>query len=98
MTTTLELTPALTSMKVVAWTDDAVYLRLPLELQRPTGGCACEHCKKDPNLAKWDTLVVPTKPDFRGNYNNWHSWTCHMPDGSVESFMEHTKSKRTEQK
>jgi hypothetical protein len=97
-TATVELTPALLSMRVVAWTDEAVYLRLPLALQRETGGCSCEQCKKNPALAKWDTLVVPTQGKPRGNYSENHSWTCHMPDGAaVENFMAHTKGKRTKE-
>jgi hypothetical protein len=96
MTTTIELTPSLTSMRIIAWTDEAVYLRLPLELQRDCGGCSCEQCKKNPKLAKWDTLAVPVKGKPRGSYSENHSWTVHMPDGAVAGFMEYMKNKAKE--
>lgn len=68
-------------MHVLATSADAVYLRLPRELQRPTGGCECEHCRKNPELAMWDTLVVPTSGEFK------QTSTCHMPDGAVAGFV-----------
>jgi glutaredoxin len=83
----MELTPATFHMRVIAFTKDAVYLRLPSELQRPTSGCSCDHCKKDPNLAKWDTLVVPTRESRQWNAN--FSYTVHMPDGSIAGFLAH---------
>ena len=88
----IQLTPALTAMLVVARTADAIYARLPHELQREIeGGCGCEHCKRDPRLARWDTLVVPTKADSRGL-----AWThtVHMPDGSLETFRRYASRQR----
>lgn len=82
------LTPSTLCMPVLATTADAVYLRLPPELQRLTDGCGCEHCLRNPELAKWDTLVVPTRPYKRSMiYTEWHSYTCHMPDGAVAGFV-----------
>jgi hypothetical protein len=75
-------------MLVIARTNDAVYLRLPHELQRDIdGGCGCDHCKKNPALAKWDTLVVPTEVHD-------HSWTVHMPDATVSDFREYIRRKK----
>lgn len=76
---TINLSASLLSMEVVAVTTDAVYLRLPKELQRDCGGCDCPLCRTNPNLAKWDTLVVPLVVDWR-TYNDNHSYTVHMPD------------------
>jgi hypothetical protein len=87
----IELTPALFSMRVIAQTDDAIYLRLPAELQRDCGGCDCPQCKANPALAKWDTLVVPLDPAKTRDYSATHSGTVHMPDGSVEEFMRHSR-------
>jgi len=82
MSVVIELTPALFSMLVIALTKDAVYLRLPQELQRDCGGCACQHCKRNPELAKWDTLVVPFGTDDKYQ----RSYTVHMPAPSVGEF------------
>ena len=83
---TIQLTPALISMLVLAHTADAVYLRLPRELQREVeGGCDCGECKRDPRLARWDTLVVPIKTDPR---RVEHSHTVHLPDGALERFRQ----------
>jgi hypothetical protein len=91
-TVTLELTPSLTSMAVLAVAADAVYLRLPRELQRDCGGCHCEHCRVNPALAVWDTLVVPTNPaGSRDDYYATHSYTVHMPDGAVAGFQEYLR-------
>lgn len=88
----LELTPRLTSMLVVAETDDAVYVRLPDELQRDCGGCSCPHCKRNPALAKWDTLVVPKNQKKIGE----HTYTVHMPDAT--QFREHIKTKAAQKR
>ena len=82
----MTVTPATTTMMVIAVAKDAIYLRLPRELQRDCGGCSCEICKKNPELAKWDTLVVPRKLHD-------HSWTVHMPDARVASFNEYLRQK-----
>ena len=82
------MTTSTTCMKVIAETADAVYLRLPAELQRDTDGCDCQHCKRNPALAKWDTLVVP-----KGSPND-HSYTIHMPDGSIQAFKAYIAAKK----
>lgn len=87
--TTIELTPALLSMRVLAVTKDAVYLRLPRELQRESGGnCICGHCG---GAGLWDTLVVSTAPPMRKSAYDWHSYTVHMPDGAVPRFLEYMR-------
>ncbi len=76
------ITPATMHMRVIAHTGDAVYLRIPEELQRPIeGGCNCEQCRVKPELAQWDTLVVGTHPKVG------FSHTVHMPDGSIATFL-----------
>lgn len=89
----LELTASTFSLAIIAQTKDAIYLRLPLELQRDCGGCDCRHCKLNPALAKWDTLVVPVRGPTRPGdaYNDWHTWTVHMPDDSVQAFIDSVK-------
>jgi hypothetical protein len=90
----LNLTPSLLSMAVLATTSEAVYLRLPRELQRESGGhCSCGHCD---GAGLWDTLVVPTAPFTHGaSYSAWHSGTCHMPDSAVPTFVEHMRKRET---
>ena len=88
MAHTIEVTPALPSMQVIGRTKEAVYLRLPKKLQRDCiGGCGCEHCTKNPALAKWDTMVV----SIRGKDD--HSWTVHLPDPAVAAFNEYWRRK-----
>ena len=74
----IELTPSLLAMQVLAVTHDAVYLRLPCELQRAIeGGCDCKSCAgAKPDAPRWDTLVVPTVGAKQGD----HCYTVHMPD------------------
>lgn len=62
------LTPV-ASMKVIAVTVEATYIRLPRELQASCGLCACPRC--DGAVGYWDTLVIPNK---LGEY----TWTGHM--------------------
>ena len=97
MTTTLELTPALTSMRVLVISDEAVYVRLPEELQRPAmpelpGNCTCRSCKGETPGA-WDTLVVPTLPAKHAKHALDWTYTVHMPDESVDGFREYLKAK-----
>ena len=74
-----------TCMPVLAVAKDAVYVRLPRELQRDiAGGCDCLQCKVNPALAKWDTLVVPIKP-------NGLTHAVHMPDDRVQAFLDYLK-------
>jgi hypothetical protein len=55
---------------------DAVYVRLPKELQRPTGGCSCAYCKAHPKeVPMWDTLAIPLGP-----VRNRTTWTVHAPE------------------
>lgn len=94
MTTTVELTPALTSMRVLAVTKEAVYVRLPEALRRVAGDtpCSCDVCKGEtPGL--WDTLVIPTVPTKKRGYFDEHTYTVHMPDASVQGFREYWKGK-----
>lgn len=93
----IELTPSTLAMRVLVRTDEAIYLRLPRELQRPIdGSCECPQCKANPELATWDTLIVP----ISAPKNDKHPWryefsgTVHMPDGSVEGFKAYCESKR----
>jgi len=84
----ITLTPSTLYMRVIARTGDAVYLRLPKELQRSIeGGCNCPQCKADPTLAQWDTLVVST--DQRSAFSS----TVHMPDGCIAGFVEYCARK-----
>ncbi len=83
MSVIVDLNPGTLQMQVIATTTEAVYLRLPLSLQRDCGGCTCPQCKLNPELAKWDTLVVPVNP-IPGRDR---SHTVHMPNGSVEAFL-----------
>jgi hypothetical protein len=85
----VEITPATFSLPIIARTKTAIYLRLPRELQRDTDGCSCDHCKLDPTLAKWDTLVVP----IANGHNNGSAWThtVHMPTASLGMFLEYVK-------
>ena len=86
-THTMTLTPSTFCMTVIAQTRDAVYLRLPAELQREIeGGCECVQCKASIDLPRWDTLVVPTDASER---HADYSYTVHMPAGCVESFKKH---------
>ncbi len=89
--TTFNLTPSTLAMNVLATTAYAVYLRLPLELQRPCeGGCQCEHCEKDYHATPaWDTLVVPT-----GGKAFATSYTVHLPDGAVADFVSSMRLKQ----
>jgi hypothetical protein len=54
-----------------------------------TDGCSCDACKVNPELAKWDTLVIPTKP---GKGHDW-AYTVHMPDASIQAFIAHSRRK-----
>jgi hypothetical protein len=55
-------------------TNRTVFLRLPLDMQRPIpGGCQCPYCHAHRDLVPmWDTLAA--HPDAR------HAWTVHYPD------------------
>ena len=83
--TETSLTHASHTMAVLCTTPEAVYLRLPRELQLPApeGGCSCGHCDNRP---MWDTLVVPTTGD-----RNASTFTVHMPDGAVAGFVAHMR-------
>lgn len=84
-------TQTMNGAAVIARTKDAVYLRIPLGLQRPIeGGCSCDQCRANPALAKWDTLLVPVSAT-RSDYAS----TVHMPDASVPGFIEYTRRKES---
>jgi hypothetical protein len=70
-------------MTIIARIKTAIYLRIPRDMQQSAGGCNCPHCKQDPSLAMWDTLAVP----MDGGY----AYTVHMPDASVEGFMDYCR-------
>jgi hypothetical protein len=55
---------------------DAVFVALPVEMQRPIpGGCQCSHCKAHPDQTPmWDTLCVD--PDAGTST----SFTIHFPE------------------
>ncbi len=56
---------------------DAIFIPLPIEAQRPCGGCSCIYCSADgkanPDSA-WDTLAVAVDPDHD------HTWMVHAPE------------------
>jgi hypothetical protein len=58
----------------------AVYVRIPVEHQRPIdGGCSCHACVTrklaDPTyVPAWDTLGIPLKGQRRD------TWTVHAPE------------------
>lgn len=54
----------------------AVYVRIPKDLQKPTGGCSCTYCVMHPNeVPSWDTLGIPI--DGAGSRV---TWTLHAPE------------------
>lgn len=85
----ITVTSSTTCMEVIAWTDDAVYLRLSRDLQEEVE-CACQHCKKNNGIGYWDTLAVPTKPQKGLHYQ--FSSRVHMPN--PHEFMEYIKAKK----
>lgn len=78
-TPTTTLNTSSLAMRVLLTTPEAVYVRLPRELQlAAVGDCSCGHCEGRP---AWDTLVVPT--------DGQATFTAHMPDGAVKGFVLH---------
>jgi hypothetical protein len=73
----VERRESLNGMSIIARTKEAIYLRIPKELQQPAGKCTCPHCKGAD--AFWDTLAVPIAPPQR----NDTAWTVHMPDPTL---------------
>jgi hypothetical protein len=64
----------LSTLDVIARTEDAVYLRLPKELQRPIDRCVCPYCDSHKHESPaWDTLCVPVS-------GAGYASTVHMPD------------------
>lgn len=54
----------------------AVYVRIPRDLQKPTGGCSCQYCVMHPNeVPSWDTLGIPLDGSASGV-----TWTLHAPE------------------
>lgn len=61
---------------LVAIARDAVYYRLPKELQQPTGGCSCRYCLAHPDeVPSWDTLGIPITTSGAAL-----TWTVHAPE------------------
>ena len=76
----------LNGLEVIARGGDAIYIRVPSELQLPCNGCDCDYCKAHPELEpKWDTVAVPVFPSKLDV-----TWTVHMPD--AKAFMKAIKS------
>jgi hypothetical protein len=89
------MTNILNGMTVIARTADAVYLRIPADLQVPSafaGKCTCGNCD---GSGKWDTLVIGTETPKRVNGVRPadYAWTCHMPDKAVQPFIEYQRNK-----
>jgi hypothetical protein len=62
---------------------DAIYVRLPKELQRPTGGCSCTYCVTHPDeIPMWDTLGIP-RLSTRSKVSAI-TWTLHAPEWGRE--------------
>lgn len=70
------------SSRVIHTDKSAVYVRLPLEMQREIqGACACDYCLAHPeHVPMWDTLAVPTT---KGEY----TWTVHMPEHGGDKVL-----------
>lgn len=66
--------PTLNGGPIIARFGGVIFVRIPLELQRPIDSCHCDYCKRTGEPPTWDTLAVPVEPDQR------HAWTVHMPD------------------
>ncbi len=62
---------------IVNRTDTAIFLRLPVALQRKIGRCDCPFCKAHPGrVPMWDTLGVSLESQDAKNA----TWTVHAPD------------------
>lgn len=76
----------LNGMPIIARTKDAIYIRIPRELQKPCDGCECSYCKAHPRETPgWDTLAVTRD---KGAIHE-STWTVHMPD--PKSFLEYVQ-------
>lgn len=63
--------------------EGAVYVRIPQELQKPTGGCSCTYCKEHPKeVPSWDTLGIP----IDGKRDSM-TWTLHAPEWKPEGIV-----------
>jgi len=90
----MQITKVSFNMEVIAIAGDAVYLRLPKELQRDAGGCTCDYCTRHPEEPpKWDTLAVPTNAELGSR--RAYSWTVHLPD--PKAFLAALKRKEKPQ-
>ncbi len=70
--------PSLQGWPVIKQLKGAVYLRIPPELQQPTGGCSCQYCCAHPDeVPMWDTLAVPLQPT---SHPHALTWTVHAPE------------------
>lgn len=76
----------LNGCRIIARARDAVYIRIPAELQASSSfgtPCTCGDCD---GSGKWDTLVVPT-PTVASR--NDHTYTVHLPDKGIAGFVEY---------
>ncbi len=81
----------LNGMTVITRNKTAIYMRIPREMQVAIdGGCSCDHCKANPGLAKWDTLVVESSAPNPRKSNDF-CFTVHMPDAQVQEFIDYCK-------
>jgi len=78
-------------MQVLGAYNGAIFIRLPIALQKPCPGnsCQCDYCKAHPEeTPAWDTLAVKIPPDSNPTMagqpaSEYHTWTVHMPDTSA---------------
>mgnify|MGYP001607778318 CR=1 FL=1 len=66
----------LNGMKIIKRNSEAIFVRLPISLQREAGTCTCTNCKRNNRqIGHWDTLVIPINSS-----ENDTTFTVHMPD------------------
>lgn len=59
---------------------DALYVRIPKELQRLCNGCSCRYCVAHPDEEPaWDTLGIPLDGGM--------TWTLHAPEWTAKRGM-----------
>lgn len=90
-----KLTPEPTrvnGLTVLVRTNEAIYIRLPRELQYQTAfasdGCSCGDCDGE---GRTDTLGVPINPG-----PNDYTFAVHMPDKAIEGFKSYMKKQGKE--
>ncbi len=92
-----KLTPEpirMNGLNIIARTSEAIYIRLPRELQYQTpfasDGCTCGDCDGE---GRTDTLAVPITP-----VGHDYTFAVHMPDKSVPGFLAYMKKKESKTK